>query len=142
MNDHLSPDVLSALVDGECDPDERRQAHEHLRGCPECDRALRAYASVHGLVSGLGRLAAPEDLVRAALRRERGVGDLVRLALRGPRRYVAAAVATAAAVITVAGVASPPDERQPPVDVLVTRHASVSAGNTVSGQVIFAVTGR
>lgn len=141
MIPHIPPHVLSALVDGECGADERRAAHEHLQECARCRGLLHEYSSVHSLVEAMPRLAAPESLVRDLLRPRRDPVTVMRHALRGPRRYVAAGAAAAALVVTLAGIASPPDT-EPPTDVFVARHASVSAGNDVAGQVIFAVAGR
>ena len=139
---HLDPDLLSALVDGEVGVEERRDAHAHLQECASCRQTLESYGAVRRMVADLPRLAAPESIVAAALAPETGAAAFVRRTFRGPRRYVAAGLAAAALAVTVAGVAVPADEQRAPVDVFVARHAGVSAGNSVSGQVIFAVTGR
>lgn len=142
MNECPKPHVLSALVDGECGPEERRFVHEHLQECPPCRRLVSEFSTVRRLVGGLERRGAPESLVRGALVRPRDMRELVRSALRGRRRYVALGAAAAAVVVSLGGLASPADQNEPPVDVFVARHASVSAGNHMAGQVIFAVTGR
>jgi anti-sigma factor RsiW len=142
MNDHVSPDLISALIDGEVGPDERRLAHEHLVECGDCRRTMREYTSVRGMVAGMRRLAAPQALVSAALYPPARPLDAFRWAVRGPRRYVLAAAAAAAVAVSLGGLARPAGERELPVDVVVARHAGVSAGNDVIGQVTLAVTGR
>ncbi|HVE92194.1 MAG TPA: zf-HC2 domain-containing protein [Actinomycetota bacterium] len=135
---HVDPEVLSALVDGECGPDERRHAHAHLVHCDDCRQRMSEISTVQSLVSGLPLIAAPEDLVCAVLAPQRAkVIDLS----RGRRRYAAAAAAAVFAAVTLGGLAAPAEQERPPVDVLMTRHVSVNSG-VVGGEVLFAVTGR
>jgi anti-sigma factor RsiW len=50
MSDHLSDDLLSALIDGELSLTAREAAVQHLRGCPHCaerqDRLIVVVASL------------------------------------------------------------------------------------------------
>ena len=142
MNEHLSGEMLSALADGECDPTERRYAHEHLQGCPDCSGMAEQFAAVRGLVGALGPQVAPESLVVTVLAPPRTLRGTVAYALRGPRRYVAGGLTAAAVAISVAGLAAPPQDSEPPVEVFVTRHVGVNAGSASGGEVLFAVSGR
>src|SRR6266850_698339 len=57
---HLSPEHLSAYLDGEITPAEAHKASGHLRDCAECSQALAAYSGLDGLI------AAPPALACAA----------------------------------------------------------------------------
>src|SRR6266850_4751209 len=59
---HLSPEHLSAYLDGEITPAEAHKASGHLRDCAECSQALAAYSGLDGLI------AAPPALACAAAR--------------------------------------------------------------------------
>lgn len=142
MSDHVPPEVLSALVDGELGPDERRAVHEHLRECDGCRSTAAELGTVRRFVGALPPLLAPEAFVADVLRRTRSPMWAVRRAMHGRRRLVAAALAAAAVGVSVAGLAVPPEQPEPPVDVYMARHTSVSAGNHVGGQVLFAVNNR
>lgn len=138
----LPREVLSALLDGECDPDERRYAHAHLSECDDCREAAHGFSLVRDLVAGLPRMVAPQEFVASALDPATSPRRLVRQALRGPRRYALAAVAAVIAAVSVAGIAAPPEAEPAPVEVFVNRHVSVNDGSNVGGQVLFAVSGR
>jgi anti-sigma factor RsiW len=137
MNEHPPRDVLSALVDGECAPEERRWAYEHIGGCNECRRTVAEFTSVRGLLGDLPSLVAPQDFVNRVLAPRRTWAPL-----RGRRRYVAAAAASVAVVVSLAGLAAPPESEEPPVDVFLTRHVGTQDASRVGGQVLFAVHGR
>ncbi len=142
MTGCLSREVLSALLDGECDPDERRYAHSHMSECDDCREAAHSFSQVRDLVAGLPRMVAPQEFVASALTPGSSPRRLVRDAFRGPRRYAAVAVAVAVAAVSLAGIAAPPEPEQAPVEVFVNRHVSVNDGSNVGGQVLFAVSGR
>lgn len=59
---HLDDEVLGALLDGECAPDEAAAADEHLLGCPSCS------ARREELAGTLGLAAAPVAPMPAAVR--------------------------------------------------------------------------
>jgi hypothetical protein len=87
---------------------------------------VRELTTVKDLVGSLERRVAPERLVRAALQPRTHPRDVLAHALRGPRRYVAAAVVAASLGVSLLGLASPPQQDAAPVDLFVARHASVA----------------
>lgn len=140
MNEHVDREILSALVDGECSPEERRYAHEHLQDCASCREAASVFGAVQGYVAELPRLVAPESFVATVLEpRELGGGQRLREVFRGPRRYAAVAVVAAGLAVSLAGLATPPPQEDPPVEMFMMRHVSVNDGSHVGGQVLFAV---
>ena len=59
--DHLSDDVLSALLDAQLPTDEERVARAHLDACPTCARRLGELQSVVSLLRGLPELEPARD---------------------------------------------------------------------------------
>ncbi|HYZ91622.1 MAG TPA: zf-HC2 domain-containing protein, partial [Actinomycetota bacterium] len=96
---HVEREILSALIDGELDLEERRFVHEHLQECDACREASEEFAHIHGMVGELPRLIAPESFVSAALRprTHSRAGSVARWALGGRRRWFVAGFAAAAA---------------------------------------------
>lgn len=141
---HVEREILSALIDGELAPGDRRFVHEHLQDCAPCRETLEEFTQIHGMVGGLPRLIAPAAFVSSALQPPRRTAprEVASKALTGRRRWVAAGLAAAAAAITLAGLAVPPDAEEPPVAVLMERHVSVHSGVEPGAQVIFAVNDR
>lgn len=141
---HVEREILSALIDGELTPEERRFVHDHLQQCSACREASEEFAHITGLVGDLPLLVAPEAFVSAALQpRERSrARSVVAWPLGGRRRWFFAGGAAAAIAVTLAGLAAPPPARQPPVDQFIARHVSVHSGVDSGGQVLFAVNGR
>lgn len=137
--EHVGRDVLSALVDGECGPEERKWAHDHIASCDECRRAASAFSSVQGLVGGLPPLVAPQDFVASVLDVR---GGAVRSMFRGWRGRVAVAAACLGVAVSLAGLAVPPERAEPPVSVFMTRHVGVNDASGEGGQLLFAVPGR
>lgn len=94
---------LSALLDDQLSPDERRSVEEAVASDPAAAEALRSLAGVRDLVAGLSRPTgpdlAPEILKRLELRNSRQVGE--RFAIR-PLRLVALAAGIAASLAGVA----------------------------------------
>ena len=90
-------DLLSALLDGELDPDATAEVEAHVAGCPACRHDLADVAGVRDALRDAPRLAAPPTFAR----------DLVRARHRASRRGVAVALA-AASVVVVAGLALAP----------------------------------
>jgi hypothetical protein len=61
MADHLSDDVLSALLDAQLPTDEERVARGHLDACPTCTRRLSELQSVVSLLRSLPELEPARD---------------------------------------------------------------------------------
>ena len=141
---HVEREILSALVDGELTPEERRFVHEHLQQCDGCREAADEFMHIHGLVGDLPRLVAPESFVSQALRppQRSRVVSVTTWPARGRRRWALAGAAAAGIAVTLAGLAAPPPADEPPVDRFIARHVSVHAGVEAGGQVLFAVNGR
>jgi anti-sigma factor RsiW len=138
---HVEREILSALIDGELDPEERRFVHEHLQQCDACREASEEFAHIHGMVGELPKLIAPESFVSAALRRRRrsSAGSIARWALSGRRRWFTAGIAAAATAVTLSGLVVPTPASEPPVDQFIARHVSIHSGPSGGGQVLFAV---
>lgn len=141
---HVEREILSALLDGELDAEQRRYVYEHLRECQACREAAEEFGAIKGMISELPRLVAPEGFVSRALAptrtsRRRAVASA---AIRGRRRWIVGGAAGAAIAITLAGLFVPEPATEPPTDVLVARHVSVNDGMDAVGQVLFAVQGQ
>jgi len=140
---HVEREILSALLDGELDPGERKFVHDHLQECEACREAAVEFGAVKGVVGKLPRLVAPESFVSHALDRRQSVTrSAAAAAVRGRRRWVLAGIAAAVIGVTAGGLVVPRQTSQPPIDVFVARHISVSDGVDDGGQVLFAVHGR
>jgi anti-sigma factor RsiW len=141
---HVEREILSALIDGELDADERSFVHEHLQQCAACREALEEFAHIHGMVGDLPTLIAPESFVSDALqpRPRSRTGNVTSWALRGRRRWFVAGVVAAAGAVTLAGLATPQPTATPPVDQFMARHISVHTGADAGGQVLYAVNNR
>jgi anti-sigma factor RsiW len=140
---HVEREILSALMDGELDPAERKFVHDHLQECDACREAATEFGAVKGIMGDLPRLVAPESFVTGALRPQRSrAKDAASAAVRGRRRWVIAGVAAAAVAVTLGGLIAPRPASPPPIDMFVARHISVSDGVDDGGQVLFAVHGR
>jgi anti-sigma factor RsiW len=61
MVDHLSDEVLSALLDAQLPSDEERAARAHLDACPACTRRLSELQSVVSLLRSLPELEPARD---------------------------------------------------------------------------------
>lgn len=141
---HVEREILSALLDGELDAEQRRYVHDHLRECAPCREAAEEFGAIKGVVSELPRLVAPEDFVSRALepRRTSSPRSLLHSAVRGRRGWVLGGLAATALAVSLSGLVAPEEETTPPVDVLVARHVSVNDGVDAVGQVLFAVPGQ
>jgi anti-sigma factor RsiW len=140
---HVEREILSALLDGELDASERKFVHEHLQECDACREAAVEFGAVKGIMGNLPRLVAPESFVTGALApRPSRAKHVASAAVRGRRRWVIAGAAAAAVAVTLAGLVTPRPASQPPIDMYVARHISVSNGVDDGGQVLFAVHGR
>lgn len=141
---HVEREILSALLDGELDAEERRYVHEHLRECQGCREAAEEFGAVKGMIVELPRLVAPEAFVSRALtpRRTSRRRALVSAAMRGRRRWIVGGIAAAATAVTIGGLFVPEPAAEPPVDVFVARHVSVNDAVDAGGQVLFAVQGQ
>jgi predicted anti-sigma-YlaC factor YlaD len=137
---HVEREILSALLDGELGSAERKFVHDHLQECEACREAAVEFGAVKGIVGDLPRLVAPESFVSRALARRRSrARSAASAAVRGRRRWVVAGVLATAVGVTLAGLVAPRPSSQPPIDVYVARHISVSDGIDDGGQVLFAV---
>lgn len=140
---HVEREILSALLDGELDAEQRRYVHEHLRDCDACREAAEEFGAIKGMVTELPRLVAPEAFVSRAMTPSRSrARRLAASALRGRRRWIVGGLAAAAAAITIGGLFAPQPANEPPVDVFVARHVSVHDGSEAGGDVLIAVNGR
>lgn len=123
MREHLG-DVVSALVDGELDPDEAAGAERHLRSCPACAAEVRSTEAVRALVRSLPAVEPPVPLVPLV-----PVIPARQKARPSVARLPAWAAAAAAAVLAflVLPAASPERPVAPPLASLVQLHeASVA----------------
>ncbi len=138
---HVEREILSALIDGELDVEERRFVHEHLQTCTACSDALEEFTQVHGMVGGLPRLIAPASFVSDVVStpRRSDARQIAARAFSGRRRWIAAGLAATAAAITLAGLAVPQPAAEPPVDALIERHVSVHSGVEPGAQMLHAV---
>lgn len=126
---------LSAYLDGELPPDERRAVDGHLRDCAVCRRDLLELRRVRSLLGALPEVEPPSgllnDLRDAALGRAGRGGPLEWL--RGAfRRPAVAAAAMGAAVLLIAlplakGRIDRLQAASVGVDVYVREHAVLSA---------------
>ncbi|HVL05661.1 MAG TPA: anti-sigma factor [Acidimicrobiales bacterium] len=126
---HLG-DALSALLDGELSPGQQETARAHLVGCQECTDELSAVGQARSWLRGLPQVDPPFGFYeRILLDRPVVAAPLgVRPGLR--RRAGIAALAAAAAAVTVLGVGSPAAQPvNPSMPQLVEAHAtSASVG--------------
>jgi len=136
---HVEREILSALIDGELSPTERRFVHEHLQECSACREAADEFGHIQGMMGDLPRLVAPEAFVSAALRPKKSIGTKL---FGGKRKFVAGGLAFTAVGITVAGLFVPQRASTPPIDVFFERQVSLHAGEESGGQVLFAVNNR
>ena len=144
MGNHVEREILSALIDGELDPDERRFVHEHLQACADCREIADELSHVHGLVGKLPRLVAPVSFVSDVLEPPKvsAPRQVASVALRGRRRWIAVGAAAAALGITLAGLVTPAPAEEPPVDALIERHVSVHSDVETGAQVLLGTRGR
>jgi anti-sigma factor RsiW len=136
---HVEREILSALIDGELLPNERRFVHEHLQECAACREVADEFMHIHGMVGELPRLVAPESTVSKALRPPTPIATRL---LGGKKKFVAGGLAFGAIGITVAGLFVPQRATTPPVDVFFERQVSMHSGVESGAQVIFAVNHR
>lgn len=140
MGRHVEREILSALIDGELEADERRFVHEHLQACGECREIVDEFSRVHGLVGELPRLVAPESFVTNVLVAPRGAHRATAArVLRGRRRWIVAGLGAAAIATTLSGLVLPPEAEPVPVDAFVERHVGVHSGGETGAQVLFTV---
>ena len=97
---HLG-EVVSAYLDGELPPIERRRAESHLAGCDLCREELTDMMFVRARLRAMPMLELPADLARKA--------PAVAPIYRRVRVLVGAAAAAVAMVMALAAAASPGD---------------------------------
>lgn len=145
MGRHVEREILSALIDGELEPAQRRTVHEHLQSCDDCREALEEFGQIHGMIGELPRLVAPAAFVSSVAVREprTGIAERMRAGLwAGRRRWATIAVSTAAVATTLAGLVVPERTEPVPVGAFVERHASIHAEVEPGAQVVFTANGR
>jgi anti-sigma factor RsiW len=144
MSRHVEREILSALIDGELEADQRRAVHEHLQACAACRETVEEFTQIHGMMGRLPRLVAPESFVSTVLERPtRSVAMRVAgIALAGRRRWITIGVAATALGISLAGLFISPPAEEPPVNAFIDRHVSTHSGVEPGAEVLFAVTGR
>ncbi len=133
MTEHAG-DALSALVDGELDPDELDAVRAHVAECSRCADELAAIRRSRRMVRLLPGIDVPDD-VTARLLAVEGPGAAGR---RWPgavaqRRRLAAAVAVAASVAALAMVGGPADPRPGSVSASLTGALEAHADTLQAG---------
>ena len=141
MRRHVEREILSALIDGELDVEERRYVHEHLQECAACREASEEFGHIHGVVGELPRLVAPAAFVSRVMepRRSPSVRSIGAALMSGRRRWAIVGSAVAAIAITVAGLVAEPARTEPPVDVFIERHVNVHTDVEAGAQVLISV---
>ena len=125
---HLG-DALSALLDGELTGRAADEARAHLATCRACSDELAAVGEARSWVRSLPPVEPPADFYQ---RLRTGRGATV-IALRPRRVGVAVLAASAAASITLLGLASPQEPATaPPVARLVEAHATAVGTDPLS----------
>lgn len=143
LSPHVEREILSALIDGELSPDERRWVHEHLQGCDDCRDALEEFGHIHGLVGELPRLVAPLAFVSGALEKPRpDPRSVAQRFFSGRRRAAIIAIAAVSAAISLAGLVTPPESSEPPVGALIEEHIGVHGDQGPGADVLTAVGNR
>jgi anti-sigma factor RsiW len=144
MSRHVEREILSAMIDGELEADQRRAVHEHLQTCAACRETVEEFTQIHGLMGRLPRLVAPESFVSTVLERpSRSVATRVAtVAFGGRRRWAAIGVAVTAIGISIAGLFVSPPAEEPPVNAFIDRHVSTHSGVEPGAQVLFGVVRR
>ncbi|MDX1690515.1 MAG: zf-HC2 domain-containing protein [Acidimicrobiia bacterium] len=109
-------DLLSALLDGELTPAERRVVAAHLDGCGECRTELADLSMARTALRGLPRLELPEALLAAPITAEIETADDTVVPLRSRRRF-GWAVGAAAALALAVGLVVTGDGPAPAADL-------------------------
>ena len=130
FGDHLG-DALSGLLDGELSPAAEVAARQHVAACHDCALELERVQMARSWVRDLPPVEPPFGFYERLLREDRNLHRW-RAAPRWPwhsaspmRVRVAALTASAAAAVTLLGVASPSEPPvSPPVNRLVEAHAT------------------
>lgn len=101
-------DALSALVDGELDPEEEAAVRSHVAECPTCAEELEGIRRSRRAVRLLPAVDVPADVTARLLALE-GPGGRAVVSVLGNRRRLATAMAVAASVAALALVGGPAD---------------------------------
>src|SRR5215213_6040910 len=113
-------DALSALVDGELDPEEEAAVRAHVDGCPTCADELEGIRRSRRVVRLLPAVDVPEDVTARLLAIDDGTARRTVVPVVGNRRRLAAAVAVAASVAALALVGGSADADPHPVTASLT----------------------
>jgi len=92
---------LSALIDGDLTPADRREVEEHLRSCAACETEARAMRETLGVLRNLPRAEPPPDMIA---RIERAIDGKGSRRARGRSRIQRHAVAMILAVGILVGI--------------------------------------
>jgi hypothetical protein len=106
--DHAG-DALSALVDGELDPDEEAAVRAHIAECAACAEELEGIRRSRRVVRLLPAVDVPADVTARLLAVDDGRGGRTVVPVTGNRRRFAAVMAVAASVAALALVGGPAD---------------------------------
>jgi hypothetical protein len=106
--DHAG-DALSALVDGELDPEQEAAVRAHVAECPACAEELEGIRRSRRVVRLLPAVDVPSDVTARLLAVDDGSGGRTVVSVVGNRRWFAAVVAVAASVAALALVGGPAD---------------------------------
>ena len=131
MSDHAE-DALSALVDGELDPDEEAAVRAHVAGCPACADELEGIRRSRRVVRLLPGVDVPDDVTARLLAVDDGSGPPSIVPVLN-RRRLATAVAVAASVAALALVGGPADTDAQPVTASLTGAVEAHANTLQAG---------
>jgi len=70
MTDHLSPDILNALTDGELSTDQLANVNEHLAGCPSCTSSALVQMMLKSATAKAGQRYSPPPHLQQRLARQ------------------------------------------------------------------------
>ena len=110
MNEHLSSETLTALVDGELGPDQLAAANRHLAGCPSCTSSALHHSLLKSTTAKAGQRHAPsidlQQKLKHQIRRETALAEIAsgRDALARQRRSLYGWAAASALLLIVASV--------------------------------------
>jgi anti-sigma factor RsiW len=124
MSEHLSPAVLSAIVDGELQGAELEQANSHLAGCLQCSSQCLTFGVLKSEVAKTGQKYQPSAQFRARMRRTAAAKHSAR-----PAWYSYAALATALIVCAWLIVSRRQTETAALVNEVADQHIATLATN-------------
>jgi anti-sigma factor RsiW len=133
VSDDHAGDALSALVDGELDPEEERAVRDHLAACPSCADELEGIRRSRRVVRLLPGVEIPADVNARLLAIDDPSGHRTLVPVVGNRRRLAAVVAVAASVAALALVGGPAESGPQPVAASLTGAVQAHSSTVQSG---------